>query len=96
MNYEKTPLGSSNLECDYNEQAIDTQERIKLHTTDEEVDKHKLRFDISFSKKEGKLYKTETTEVTTVYKEGSSEPEERAKNLAKNTPIFNSLMQRPA
>lgn len=97
MNYEKTPQGSGNYEPDYDEQALDAQERIKLHTSDDQVDKHKLKYDISFSKKEGKLYKTELTEVTTVYKEGSSEPEERAKTLVqtyKNTPILHSLMQK--
>lgn len=71
------------------------EEKLKLHTTEEQIEKKHGTFGVRLEKKNGQLHKVETTEVRTVYSHETPEPEENAKRLASNfyqkAPIFNTL-----
>jgi len=71
------------------------EEKLKLHTADDQIEKKHGTFGVRLEKKNGQLHKIETTQVRTVYSNETPEPEENAKRLASNfyqqSPILNTL-----
>jgi serine/threonine protein kinase len=75
------------------------EEKLQLHSQDDQITRQEVKVGISFEKNKGQFQKTETTEVRTIYEPNAQVPEKNARLIKENyqkAPIFNRLLSHSA